>query len=601
MQSATTFLTHLNTTYAKLQKTFEELFWVSRMGDHSVDARMDKAQSALDAFRSDEKLLNTTRSFVAHADTQTRERLNTWIRFFECYQSPAELLKLKQRIDTLESKVLKDRSQRKEGYIDPYTKRFVKASSNKMASMVRTHPDEKIRKACFEAREKLAVLQIDDYVTMVNMRNDYAQALGYDDFYDFKLRRQEGFTKKELFSIFDDIYEKTRYAFKDIRALEKKMPGLRKPWNFAYMMSGDFTAEEDPYLPFSDALMRWGRSFAALGADFKSGTLTLDLLDREGKWNNGFCHWPRLVQFEKNKRIPGAASFTCNVVVGQVGSASEGYDTLFHEGGHALHLLNTEEHDVALNHEYAPMTVSWAETQSMFFDSVYSSIEWKNRYATGKDGSPYPFDLFERRVRKLSLIQPHSLHGIMFVVEYERHIYETKNLTKEKVISIAKKMYKKYFDRSGDSLHALNIPHIYSWEISAYYHGYGLAQLAVAQWREYFYKKYGHIVDNPRIAKEMTTVWKYGSRHSFQKFVELATGKKLSPKAYLDTITVTPAKKIAQAKKRIARLEQVPRRTKPIKLNAHIRMVDGKKVIADNTKSFEDMAEKYGKWLQAKK
>ncbi len=35
------------------------------------------------------------------------------------------------------------------------------------------------------------------------------------------------------------------------------------------------------------------------------------------------------------------------------------------------------------------------------------------------------------------------------------------------------------------------MPHIYSWESSAYYHGYGLALLGVDQWREYFFKKYG--------------------------------------------------------------------------------------------------------------
>jgi len=34
-----------------------------------------------------------------------------------------------------------------------------------------------------------------------------------------------------------------------------------------------------------------------------------------------------------------------------------------------------------------------------------------------------------------------------------------------------------------------------------------------------------------------------------------------------------------------------------VDLNARVRLVHGKELIADNRKSFEDMAEKYKKWL----
>src|SRR5438876_11126160 len=50
----------------------------------------------------------------------------------------------------------------------------------------------------------------------------------------------------------------------------------------------------------------------AVGMDFQGGTLHLDLLQRDGKYNNGFCHYPDLVQFESGKRYLGAAIFTSN-------------------------------------------------------------------------------------------------------------------------------------------------------------------------------------------------------------------------------------------------------------------------------------------------
>ncbi|MFA5730132.1 MAG: M3 family metallopeptidase [Candidatus Paceibacterota bacterium] len=597
MNQALKFIDQLNKEYLKLHKKYEELYWISYMGDHSVDKELNEAHKAKDAFLSNNEYYSKVNSLLKDADTETKERLNVWINFFKNYQLDSKTLKLKNRINQLESKILKIRSSQKEGYTDPYTKKFVAASSLKMRTMISTNPDEKIRKACFDAKEKMATILIKEYVQIIQLRNEYAKILGFDDFYDFKVQTDDGMTKKELFSLFDSIYEKTKYSFSDIRNLEQKMPGLRKPWNFSYLLSGDFTKEEDPYFQFDDALLRWGLSFSALGIDFKKGSLTLDLLDRKGKYNNGFCHWPDLVHFNNNKRIPGKSNFTCTVVLGQVGSGIQGYNTLFHEGGHAAHMLNSEQKDVILNHEYYPMPTPWAETQSMFLDSLFSSIEWKTRYGKNKDGNGYPFDLFERKVKKLSVLSPQRMNSILFVSQFEKEIYETKNLTPKKVLSTAKKNYKKYFDMSVDSLNALNIPHIYSWESSASYHGYGLAELAVYQWRSYFRKKYGYIIDNKEVGKEMAKVWNLGAKKTFKEFVKIATKKELSIDSFLKEITLSPEEIIKKAKTKIEKMKLIKPYTSPVNLNAEIHMVHGKKEIANSKKGFEAMARQYKKWL----
>ena len=38
-----------------------------------------------------------------------------------------------------------------------------------------------------------------------------------------------------------------------------------EPWNMPHALAGDVTKKLDPYFPFSAAVERWGRSFAALG------------------------------------------------------------------------------------------------------------------------------------------------------------------------------------------------------------------------------------------------------------------------------------------------------------------------------------------------
>lgn len=568
------------------------------MGIETDSQKMNRTEAKRNAFRSNKKLKAGVEAAIKKAKGVEKKRLEIWNRFFGLYQVPDHAVPIKEKVAELEEKALKVHSTRKEGYIDPKAGTFVDASRNKMRAMMRTNPDEEVRKACFEALEKLPLDTLDDFVQIINLRNEYARALGYEDFYDYKIHLDEGMTKSELFKIFDQIYEKTKYAFENIRTLEKEKPGLRKPWNFGYMMTGDFTKEEDPYFRFEDTLIRWGRSFSALGIDFRAGELKMDLLDRKGKWDNGFCHYPTLVQYDKKGNIlPGSANFTSNTVLGQLGSGMQEIHTVFHEAGHAADRLNSIQKDVCLNTEYPPSTVSWSETHSMFMDSISSSIEWKMRYAKNESGDPYPFDLFERKIRAVHPLLPLDMMSIMFVMNFERAVYECKNLTRDFILETAKEVYRKYSDKSEDSISILNVPHIYSWESSAYYHGYGLAELGVSQWREYFLKKYGYIVDNPNVGKEMTKVWRHGSLYTSGKFIKMATGKPRSAETYIKQVTRSVDEILSGARKKITRLNKVPLYIKPVKLNAKITLVHGKQKIADNKKSFEEMEAKYREWL----
>lgn len=594
-------LKRLNVEYLKIHKTYEDFYWTSYMGDHSIDKEFTDSQLARENFRTNESYSSEVLAQLEVSTGSTKQRLEHWALFFSKYQTPESIKPLFSKIVELEKKVHKKMTSRKEGYVDPYTKKFIKASRSQLGDIQSTNDDEKMRKACFEASQVIALTCTKELVQLVNLRNQYAVALGFEDFYAYKVMTEEGMSKAELFEIFDTIYEKTKFGFDNLRAMEKEQPGLRKPWNRTYMLSGDFTKESDKYYPFEKALERWGRSFGQLGISFHGGKLQLDLLERKGKHENGFCHWPDLVHFNNGKRNSGSANFTCNVTYGQVGSSESGYNTLFHEGGHAAHLLNSEETEVCVNNEYPPASTAWDETQSMFLDAMLSSIEWADRYAISDEGESYPFELFEREVRRLRPLSPLAMNGISSVMNFERAIYEHKDLTEDKLVAISKKIYKKFTDSSADSVWLLCVPHIYSWESSCSYQGYGLAQLALTQWREYFYKKYGYIVDNRAVGKEMRAVWKYASAKPFPECVKLATGKKLSPDSFLKGVTADTETVLRRAKQKIERLKKIRKSKASIELGATIKMVHGKEVIATNKKSFEDMAEKYGVWLQTQK
>jgi len=600
-KTPTEYLAWLNATYATLHNTCEKAFWREYMGEPEFAEKKNAAEAALDAFRANTTYSEQVTEYKKTANKEEVVRLQVWEDFFALYQAPEKAQDIKKEIDKHETAINKKRNARTEGYIDPHTKKFVPMSEGAMSMRMVTDNDEAVRKACFEAREGYALDGVDDYVAAVVLRNAYANARGFEDFYAFKLATEEQMTKEQVFSLFDKVYENTKHVFAETREAAKKQKGLRQPWNFSYYMSGDFTKEEDQYFQFEDALLRWGRSFSALGISYAGGTLQLDLLDRKGKWNNGFCHYPEVVRYIEGKRIPGAASFTCNVAAGQVGHGAKGHATLFHEGGHAADRLCSEQKEIVLNSEGAPASIAWAETHSMFLDTMFSSIEWRMRYAKNKAGEAYPFELYKRKVETTSLLMPRQMHGIMYVAEFEKHVYEMKNPTRETVLALAKKMHKKYFDMATPSVQVLAIPHLYSFSSSAYYQNYGLATLTLHHWRDYFYQKYGYIVDNPEVGREMKDVWKLGSSKPFLEFVQLATGKKLSAQSFLRNVNKKPAALLRTAKKRITALSEVPERNAPVDLDAAIKMVSGRNTIATNKVSFEHMAEKYKKWYLQQK
>jgi hypothetical protein len=85
--------------------------------------------------------------------------------------------------------------------------------------------------------------------------------------------------------------------------------------------------------------------------------------------------------------------------------------------------------------------------------------------------------LYEEKTKKLWPLSAKRIMSICAIVDFERRLYTADNLTKDQVIQYAKDISDRYLGYSEPFLFALLPVHIYSWESSCSYHGYGLAEL----------------------------------------------------------------------------------------------------------------------------
>ncbi len=599
----------LNDRYIALHQAKEDAFWVNMMGlDGDAPDGFDEKEIALKRFSSDPKNLARVRAELARDGLSEQERtgLAGWERFFavnaieneEAQECFAHLVELESALD-------RARRAMPLGYADPATGAHVRAGANKLPLMMATEDDEALRKAAWEGLRSIEPYVLErGFIEVVRERNRLAHLLGYEDYYDYKVTINEGFSKAKLFELLDDLERDTRDAAKrSLRELiDEHGPGAEQPWNYSYFTSGGVTREVDPYFPFAEAIARWGRSFAALEIEYNGATLQLDLVDRSGKYENGFMHGPFPGYIEDGRYHPARINFTANAVPGQVGSGERAMQTLFHEGGHAAHFANIMMPAPVFSQEFAPTSVAFAETQSMFLDSLLGDADWLTRYAKSEAGESMPMELIQRLLEKNHRTRAMALRRMLSVSYAEKRLYEMADdeLTAENILAMIRDVEQSLLFQPAGSRPILSIPHLLAGESSAYYHGYTLAQMAVFQTRRYFLETDGHIMDNPRVGVKLRDVyWRPGNSKTFLEFVEELTGKPFSAEATVDLVNRTLEEVFTDAERMVERSHEVPEFTGEIDLDATIRIVHGREVIGSSDDGgFDRMAREFADWIE---
>lgn len=603
-------LERLREEYLSHHHKKEDLFWEAKMG---IAADPDKAhhdlaeaEIAMNRYLQDPTKLAEVRSFERDGDEEDRAILKGWSRLFAAHAiEDSAARKLSAQIVEKEAELQQKRGAMVLGYADPNTGEHVRASTNKLALMMRTHPEEAYRRAAYEGLRALEHMVLGaGFLDIVRMRNDLGKSLGYEDYYDWRVSVVEGIPKRAIFARLDDLAARTKErTTTSLAAFEKSHgAGALEPWNFGYLRSGALTKEMDPYFRFEDALERWVKSFHAMRVSFRSATLKLDLVDRAGKYENGFMHGPRVAGFSgNNKWTPAHINFTSNAVPGQSGSGYRAIETLFHEGGHAAHFANILAKAPCFAQEFAPTSVAYAETQSMFMDRLLGDADWRALYAKDMHGNAMPLELMERAFHEEHPFRGWEVRAMMTVPFAERALYEfsDRDLNPDNVLAMSRSVERDLQGLRAGTRPVLAVPHLLSGEASAYYHGYVLALMGVYQTRDFFLKRDGYITNNPRVGGDLADAyWASGNALTFDETLEKLTGRSLSADGLVAACNRTNEDGLAELRRLHQGAKDHVAPSDPIDLDASIEIVHGREVIASTAKDgWQGMCEKFAAWI----
>ncbi len=618
VRSRTVMTTTLGRTLASLRDDFlrlhvvkEDLFWAVKMGlrdDADVAQRaLSEAEVAMNRFLQDPDRLASLRDLRSTGEGTAPQRhvLGGWIALFaaNCIDRP-EARALSEEIVHLEGELQRARGSMTLGLVDPHTGVFEAAGSNKLALVLRNDPDEARRKAAYDGLRSIEdfVLQ-HGFLEVVRKRNALGRMLGHSDYYAWRVATVERMSKGELFGVLDDLADRTAArTHAELASFAKRHgDGALNPWNFLFLRAGKLAAELDPYFGFGPSVRRWGQSFTALGVRFRGATLTLDLVDRPGKYENGFMHGPGVGFRDEGKWRSARINFTANAVRGAVGSGLRATETLFHEGGHAAHFSNIESDAPCFAQEFAPTSVAYAETQSMFMDSLLDDADWRARYLANAAGTPIPQALIEEAIAEAQPMRGWDVRAMLTVPMAERRMYELADddLRPETVLALFRGVEVDLQGLSAGTRPVLAVPHLLAGEASAYYHGYVMAEMAVHQTRAHFLAQDGHLVDNPRIGPELAKhYWNPGNAVTFNDTLRSLTGRTLGADAIAAHCNQSVDTAGAHARGSIARLASVPRHEGPVELDATVRIIHGKEVVGSSEgRSFEALADDFEAWI----
>jgi peptidyl-dipeptidase A len=407
------------------------------------------------------------------------------------------------------------------------------ATANDIAEILRRSTNVDTRRKAWEAAKGVALVVHEGLLSLVKMRNEAAQSLGYTDFFAMSLDLDEQ-NDSDLEILFDELEKRTRGPF---AILKKEMderlarrfdvdPSALRPWHYDDLFFQEapriYDVDLDGLFATRDVVDMVRKYFDALGLEVGDILARSDLHERPGKDEHAFC-----------TDIDRAGDIR---VLANVKNDHSWTGTMLHELGHAVYdkYIDPDLPFILRHHAHTLVT----EAIAMLFGRLSKNPSWIA--AAG-----VPREALARVEHGLSKYLPVAelvfARWAQVMFHFERALYRDpdQDLTDlwwglvERFQLVPRPEGRNSPDWAAKT-HVVSAP--------VYYHNYLLGELLASQLYRHIRTRVlptgsaaSHEFSHPAIGRFLKEeVFSHGARYRWDRLIERATGEPLTPRHFVD-------------------------------------------------------------------
>ncbi|MBL7152274.1 MAG: M2 family metallopeptidase, partial [Phycisphaerae bacterium] len=291
-----------------------------------------------------------------------------------------------------------------------------KVTDSRIKGILKTATNSAERKKAWLASKQVGPVVAADIIKLVNLRNQAAQKLGFENYHTMSLATGEQ-DVKELDIIFDELYKLTNLPYAQLKAdLDKRLAancsiGTRElmPWHYHDPFFQDtplvYDVDLDAYYKDKDVKDLSIKFYAGIGLPVESIIAKSDLYERDGKNPHAFC-----TDIDKE----GDVRILCNLK-----NNESWMETQLHELGHAVYdKFHDRQVPWLLRKPVHPFTT---EAVAMFFGRLSRNPAWMQQMLDLTDAQHADIEKVSDRYARLKQLIFARWAMVMF--SFEKQLY----------------------------------------------------------------------------------------------------------------------------------------------------------------------------------
>ena len=408
-----------------------------------------------------------------------------------------------------------------------------KLTDNQIEETLRNSKDSKTLKETWMASKKIGPSVADDILKLVKMRNETARELGYSNYHEMSLKLAEQ-DSKNIDAIFDDLYERTKDVFAQIKnemdAFLAKRYQISQtelmPWHYQNRFFQEapkiYKVDLDDYYKNKDIVQLTRNYYDGIGLNIDELISKSDLFEKEGKYQHAYC-----TDIDRN----GDVRVVCNVKPNYYWM-----NTMLHEFGHAVYS------------KYISKNLPWTLREEAHTFTTEAIAMLFGRFASNPQWLEDVVGISEAEKEKIAAASFNSLRleQLVFsrwaqvVYRFEKSMYENPDQDLNKLwwdlvekYQLLKRPENRNEPDWASKIHIALYP--------AYYHNYMLGELLASQLSYYINKNL--LNSNDPMSQSfnnktevgnylMNKIFSVGDEFYWNEMIEKATGEKLTAKYY---------------------------------------------------------------------